>query len=540
MERSLGYVLIRFAVFLLLPGLGVSCDQAPMPLQPSAVYEVSFSDGSNPGILILSEGTDGRMPGLLYLDNGQLYADTLQVAVRSTQGGLRMHFPDGSPKKFSYKLYEAPAYEEPSPVRIFRDSVYAVRVEKDVLYGQANGYWTSYPPEGKQRFSKIYFDRAGELFGKHDCPLFMDVYLPEGAGLRARPLFLMIHGGAFYNGDKAEPEFEGWCRYFASLGYVAASINYRMGYLLLSDEVERAGYRALQDANAAVRFLVGQERYHIDPQRVFVAGTSAGAITALNLAFMQEEDRPKSTRGGVIGSLIGGIFGNNIIDEGPIDKLNPGDSTRFHICAVGNMWGAVSDLSMLDHANVAVISFHSENDPIVPYGYDNPFAILFKDVFESISDNPTYLASLRALRISENLNSVIFNKMYGSSMIDQHARTRGYRTELHSYQEKAHALHQDEEGALLPRFYEFGHMMAEFFSGEMETDPVRAHYESEQWIRVNNKAVKNLSWRLEGGVIRDMAADGIRILLFPDAPVRKVTVTGTYRSGMTFREEMDL
>ena len=336
MERRFGYIrpLVVMSVVLSL----LACSKEAVQLQPSDIYRINFDDGSGSGVAVFGDmAPDGSMEGVFYPDNGKLYADTLNVAVRISKGKPRMLFSDGGQKAFSYEPYQTPRYEELPPGRIFRDSVYAVTEEKDVLYGQASGYWTSYPPEGKQKFSKIYFDRAGDLLQKRNCPLTMDVYLPDGAGVRQRPLFLMIHGGAFYNGDKAEPEFALWCRYFASLGYVAASINYRMGYLPVSDEVERAGYRALQDADAAVRFLVGQERYHIDPQRVFVAGTSAGAITALNLAFMHEKDRPKSSRGGIIGDLFGTLFGKNIVDEGPIDKINPQDSLKFKVRAVANM-----------------------------------------------------------------------------------------------------------------------------------------------------------------------------------------------------------
>ena len=82
--------------------------------------------------------------------------------------------------------------------------------------------------------------------------------------------------------------------------------------------------------------------------------------------------------------------------------------------------------------------------------------------------------------------------------------------------------------------------MADFFSAEMEDDPVRVHLESGQWIRVGSKAVGSLSWRVEGGLIRETAPDGIRILLFPDAPAHRITLTGIYPSGATFREEMVL
>lgn len=522
----------RFATRLLLGAVLLflaSCQKDTASLDLFRIYELSFSDDvknaapvDSGGVVVFSSiHPKGRLEGLFYRDTGAVYADTVRVTAFWKRGAFRMRFPDGRVRAFSCRPYEAPPFEDRPAVKAYHDPSYGVRVEKDVVYGRASGFWTSYPPVGNQRFSKIYFDRAGELTRKRDCPLTLDVYLPEDSGVRPRPLFVMIHGGAFYNGDKAEPEFEGWCRYFASLGYVAASINYRMGFRLLSDEVERAGYRALQDASAAVRFLVSQERYGVDPQRVFVAGTSAGAITALNLAFMREKDRPKSSRGGVVGDILG-LFGSNPVDEGPIDKINPQDTASFRIRAVGNMWGALSDLSLLGNDNVSIISFHSKNDPIVPYGYDHPFRILFKD------------------KPFEPLNGVVFSKMYGSSMIDQRARTLGYRTQLYTYTEPAHALHQDPEGNLTPHFYEFEHLMADFFSAEMEDDPVRVHLESGQWIRVGSKAAGSLSWRVEGGLIRETAPDGIRILLFPDASSHRITLTGTYPSGTTFREEMVL
>ncbi|MCR5709345.1 MAG: alpha/beta hydrolase [Bacteroidales bacterium] len=533
-----GTWLLAFAAFFSL----ASCTGDLLDgLSPQEIYDVFLSDPEESGVAVISGYvSEKELKGIFYRDGGKLYADTLGMTVKEEKGALIMVFPDGSSRPFTFRPYEQPAYEELVPVRIYRDSVFEVTVERDVLYGQAQGYWTSYPPQGAERFSKVYFDRAGELLQKRNCPLTMDVYLPRDTGSHTRPLFLMIHGGAFYNGDKAEPEFEGWCRYFASMGYVAASINYRMGYLLLSGEVDKAGYRALQDANAAIRYLVGHEAYRIDPQLVFVAGTSAGAITALNLAWMTDKERPRSSRGGAVGQLLDGVFGNNPVDEGRIDAINPGDTTSFKIRAIGNMWGAVPDLAMLRNANVSIVSFHSENDPIVPYGYDYPFRVMFRDVFESISENEGWRNAMRRLRVSENINSVVFEKMYGSLFIDQQARRLGYRSELHTYSEKAHALHQDEEGNLLPRFYEIEHLLADFFSSEMEAEPVRSHLDSEQWIRVNNRSVRHLSWKLEGGVVRETASDGIRVLLMPDAPVHRVTVTGDYRSGMTFKETINL
>jgi acetyl esterase/lipase len=85
--------------------------------------------------------------------------------------------------------------------------------------------------------------------------------------------------------------------YFAERGYVVASINYRLGFFPLAPSVDRAGYRALQDAHAAVCYLIANaDEFGIDTSNIFAAGTSAGAITALNLAFMEEKNRPESTK----------------------------------------------------------------------------------------------------------------------------------------------------------------------------------------------------------------------------------------------------
>ena len=58
--------------------------------------------------------------------------------------------------------------------------------------------------------------------------LKLDLYLPncdDPSHLSKRPLILVIHGGAFIAGDKAEASIQYTCRQFAKRGYVAASIH---------------------------------------------------------------------------------------------------------------------------------------------------------------------------------------------------------------------------------------------------------------------------------------------------------------------------
>ena len=155
----------------------------------------------------------------------------------------------------------------------FTTPAYDVTVERDVPYATADGYYTHAPVGDKGATFKLLFHSGIPK----PVTLEMDIYQPDGAPDTPRPLLLMMHGGSFFIGNKEEPGQSGWCQYFASLGYVAVSINYRLGFHALKSEIREAELRALEDADAALDYLLRREDLRIDPDRIFVAGTSAGA-----------------------------------------------------------------------------------------------------------------------------------------------------------------------------------------------------------------------------------------------------------------------
>ncbi len=123
-------------------------------------------------------------------------------------------------------------------------------------------------------------------FQQNTLDLHLDIIVPPNAGKEARqPLIIFIHGGAFRQGSKNGLNKE--VVSFASAGYVAATLNYRLTVHKdqNADLRTKAAYFALEDVQNAIRFLkANADTYHIDTTRIAVSGKSAGAGLALGIA----------------------------------------------------------------------------------------------------------------------------------------------------------------------------------------------------------------------------------------------------------------
>jgi dienelactone hydrolase len=116
----------------------------------------------------------------------------------------------------------------------------------------------------------------------------MDLYWPKQDALRARPAIVWVHGGSFKKGNRGH--LGEVARQFAQLGYLTASIDYRL--LRVPDPVARAGpaaEMAQSDAQAAIRFLrLHAARFGVDPERIAIGGHSAGSVTAFHVGYRHE------------------------------------------------------------------------------------------------------------------------------------------------------------------------------------------------------------------------------------------------------------
>jgi acetyl esterase/lipase len=172
--------------------------------------------------------------------------------------------------------------------------------------------------------------------------LKLDIYRPGGDTLTSRPAVVWVHGGSFSSGDKTSPELVDEATTLAEKGFVNVSINYRLGtgcsFSAPTAACLTSIIDAMHDAQAAVRFLRARATtYGVDPNRIAIGGTSAGAITALDVGFNPND---------------------------PGTSGHPGFSSA--VAGAVSLSGA-RVLGAADAGDAPSLLFHGTADPLVPY-----------------------------------------------------------------------------------------------------------------------------------------------------------------------------
>jgi pimeloyl-ACP methyl ester carboxylesterase len=383
----------------------------------------------------------------------------------------------------------------------------------NITYGKARGYWTKNQDVTKPYIYLVTSGLFKMIWGDDEQELQMNFYEPVGDTLAARPLVLLIHGGAFYIGYKECKTITTFAHDLAQRGFAVAAIDYRMGFKVTADEVERSGYKATQDAHAALRYLAhNAEFYRILSNEILVAGSSAGAITALNLAFLDEEERPQST------------IGNKKRDDlGFIDASGNPYRDTFKIKGVVNMWGAVTDTSMIDKdEKIPVLSIHGTQDKIVPYGYDYPFN-----------------------ELPIGMNRLMLNKIYGSSMINRRLSNLKIPNKLVSLKDANHEPIVDEEQNLTPLFDTVRNEMYNFLGNLCAPqigEDIRYHISTaSSEIRPYTPTVENgelIAVIPTGGVLIDGNTTAPQIIWYSDSPEYAVDVYAKNKFGSVVKKHI--
>lgn len=253
--------------------------------------------------------------------------------------------------------------------------------------------------------SVVYGQNYGVLTGAPVLqPLVMDVYQPDGDTAQARPLVIYLHTGSFLpllingtaTGDRHDSATVEMCKQFARRGYVAASMDYRLGWNpigatqdIRTGTLLMAVYRSLQDARTCVRYFkmdakVQGNTFKIDTNRIMLVGQGSGGYVALAYATLDKTSEIQLLKfiAAETDLTYGFVAGQPYVNQalwGDFDGL--GGLTGFNnpnwptytkkVSMVVNMGGALGDSSWLEQGDVPMVCFHVPNDPFAPYGNGN-------------------------------------------------------------------------------------------------------------------------------------------------------------------------
>ncbi len=373
-----------------------------------------------------------------------------------------------------------------------------IEVKSNIIYGKANGYWTSSPYSNDPYVVTLGKGLIKTFKDDQLLDLKMDLYFSRTDSLKKKPVVMLIHGGAFYIGSKESACEQALAYALAKRGYFVASIDYRLGFKPTATEIEMSAYRAIQDAHAALRFLAHHSPgIGLDPNQVYVGGTSAGAVASLNVAFMDNDERParilEAEKKGAVGK---------------IEESGNRYTETFKIKGVANMWGAVSDLNIIDaDEKIPVLSIHGTDDVVVPFEYDFPF------------------------RNSLMLNRVIMDKMYGSKPIHDRLNILGIKNKLVALPGKGHEPELETFNTLNTYIDTLIFHTSEFFYEQ--TAPSVFLPASQLSVKAESP-LKNMYYEVTNGNVVEIQAEGgvkassnpadATIIWFDKANARKVKI----------------
>lgn len=214
--------------------------------------------------------------------------------------------------------------EAPGCVLLARD------VERDIDLTVPLSFGPPDAPRG--RYLEPVFDEVDvdhdvvyrETVDSHGNPvqLKLDIFRPHGDTATSRPATVWMHGGFFVGGDKIDVHDE--ARESARSGGVGVSLQYRLRRDATGwRDIYLASLDAYDDATAGIEWLQQHaEEYGIDPRAIFAGGWSAGAVTALNLAYLPGQRGPAR-------SLIAGAFPRAGLHYTPPEPGDP-PTLAFH------------------------------------------------------------------------------------------------------------------------------------------------------------------------------------------------------------------
>lgn len=238
-----------------------------------------------------------------------------------------------------------------------------------------------------------------------DRPEKLDVYQPPARYARPLPAVIWIHGGGWAGGDKAQKREVNICKALAEAGYVAISINYKLATKPAktakeTQESETEGDapaapasaspavaakwtppwpQNIHDCKTALRFIRKEARqWGVDPERIAVAGGSAGGQLAL-IVGMTAESR-ELNRGGLYldqkshVACIVDFYGASSVADARRRRMFAGSTPEETTANVA----LASPVTHVGPTTPPILVLHGAADGTVPVRFSRDFVTLLK------------------------------------------------------------------------------------------------------------------------------------------------------------------
>jgi hypothetical protein len=256
--------------------------------------------------------------------------------------------------------------------------------------------------------------------------LKMDLYYPKSANdtTTRRPVFIYLHTGNFLppctngspTGSRADSAAVAMCMTMAQRGYVAITIDYRLGWNPLASTIqERRGsllngiFRVVHDVKTCVRVLkkdaAGANTYRINPNQIVIFGEGSGAYVTFSVATLNR-----------FAELELNKFINPLTGKSYIDTVNVGNLEGFggnlnlyipngydaKISAAIGIGGAMADTSWIEAGDAPMMAFKCIRDPFAPF--NQGLVTIPPPISQSVVDVPGPNKFIdRANRIGNNI-----------------------------------------------------------------------------------------------------------------------------------------
>lgn len=207
-----------------------------------------------------------------------------------------------------------------------------------------------------------------------------NLYEPKDDTVQLRPLIVLIHGGGFTNWpplDRNSPEIVEMAKNLARRGYVVISPEYRLfSGEVTYDKMAETVIASCLDINELMCYLENSvangNPYRLDTSRVFMGGSSAGALISLNMGYFVNDT-----------NLLQPLLRQSMNKVAALDGItNVQALLQNKFCGIKlkgilPISGAIIDTNFIQPGDGNVLIIHGKLDGIIPYNQGfamgNPF-----------------------------------------------------------------------------------------------------------------------------------------------------------------------